>query len=142
MTLKEANYEVEKLNNKLNKLIKDKMILESITDPKSVDVSKIIVDGGNRENTIEIYIEKQDLERWKELDKKIQRTQEEINNYVNWIEIELKILKKYHKLEQLIVYYKEIDVKEYTWHEISAKVNYSMTQCRRIYKKYKQKRNI
>lgn len=142
MTLKEANYEVEKLNNKLNKLIKDKMILESITEPKSVDVSKIIVDGGNRENTIEIYVEKQDLERWKELDKKIQRTQEEINNYVNWIEIELKILKKYHKLEQLIVYYKEIDIKEYTWHEISAKVNYSMTQCRRIYKKYKQKRNI
>lgn len=142
MTLKEANYEVEKLNNKLNKLIKDKLILESITEPKSVDVSKIIVDGGNRENTIEIYVEKQDLERWKELDKKIQRTQDEINNYVNWIEAELKILKKYDKLEQLIVYYKEIDVKEYTWHEISAKVNYSMTQCRRIYKKYKQKRNI
>ncbi len=142
MTLKDANYEVERLENKLNKLIDDKTILELLVDPKSTDYSKIMVDGGKHSNPLEVYVLKQDLPRWKDLDKRIQRTQEEIQNYVNWIEKELKILKKYNKVEQLIVFYKEIDIKDYTWYQIASMVHYSVRQCKRIYKNYKEKRDI
>ena len=109
MTIREANYELEKLNNDLNKLIKDKAILECLVQPKSTDYSKVVVDGGKHGNALELYILKQDLPRWKDLDVKIKRKQDEINNQMNWIDNELKILKKYDRVEQLIVYYKEID---------------------------------
>lgn len=142
MTLKEANYEVERLNNKLNKLLKDKELLEVIVDPKSTDFTKVVVDGGKHSNILELYVMKQDLPKWKDLDKRICITQEEIKNYMDWIDNELRILKKYDKVEQLIVYYKEIDLKEYTWYQIAALVHYSSTQCRRIYKRYKETRNI
>ena len=142
MTLKEANCEVERLNNDLNKLLKDKELLEVMVDPKSTDYEKVVVDGGKHSNILEIYILKQELPRWQDLDSKIQRIQNEINNWMNWIDTELKILEKYDKLEQLIVYYKEIDIKEYTWHQIAAKVHYSKDYCRKIYSKYKKKRKI
>ena len=142
MTLKEANYEVERLNNKLNKLLKDKEILETMVDPKSTDYTKIVVDGGKHSNILELYILKQDLPRWKDLDRRISKTQDEIKNYMNWMDNELKILKKYDKVEQLIVYYKEIDIKEYTWYQIASMVHYSKDYCRKIYKRYKQKRDI
>lgn len=142
MTLKEANYEVERLNNKLNKLLKDKELLETMVDPKSTDYAKIVVDGGKHSNILELYVLKQELPRWQDLDKRIKITQEEIKNYMDWIDNELKILKKYDKVEQLIVYYKEIDIKEYTWYQISSMVHYSKDYCRKIYKRYKEKRNI
>lgn len=143
MTLKDANYEVERLNNKLDKLLKDKELLEVLTDPKSTDYSKILVDGGKHVGSLqEVYVLKQDYPRWQDLDKRIQRTQEEIKNTMDWIDNELKILEKYNKVEQLIVYYKEASTQKYTWYQISNKVHYSKEQCQRIYKRYKQTRNI
>lgn len=143
MNLREANYEVERLNNRLKKLYKDKELLEVTTDPKSTDYQKIIIDGGKHTSSVqEIYVLKQELTKWKDLDKKICKTQEEIKNYIDWIDKELKILKKYNKIEQLIVYYKEIELKNYTWQDIATLVHYSEPQCRRIYKRYKQTRNI
>lgn len=142
MTIKEANYEMERLENKLNKLLRDKELLETMVDPKSTDYTKIMVDGGKHSNVLEMYILKQELPRWQELDKKIKRTQDEIKNYLNWIDNELKILKKYGKLEQLIVYYKEVDTNNYTWHQISNIVHYSKDYCRKIYKRYIKKRDI
>ncbi len=142
MTLKEANYEVERLNNKLNKLLKDKELLEVMIEPKSTDYTKVMVDGGKHSNILELYVLKQELPRWQDLDKRIRITQDEIKNYMDWIDEELRILKKYDKIEQLIVYYKEIDLKEYTWYQIASKVHYSKDYCRKIYQRYKQKRNI
>lgn len=142
MTLKEANYEVERLNNKLNKLLKDKELLETMVDPKSTDYTKIVVDGGKHSNILELYILKQELPRWKDLDRRISKTQDEIKNYIDWIDNELKILNKYNKIEQLIVYYKEIDTKEYTWYQIASMVHYSISQCKKIYKRYKETRDI
>lgn len=142
MTLKEVNYEVERLENKLNKLLRDKELLETIVNPKSTDYTKVMVDGGKHYNLLEIYILKQDLTRWQDLDKKIKQTQEEIKNNLDWIDNELKILKKYDKVEQLIVYYKEIDVKNYTWYQIASNVHYSKDYCRKIYQRYKNKRNV
>ncbi len=142
MTLKEVNYEVERLENELNKLLRDKELLETLVDPKSTDYTKIMVDGGKHTNILEVYILKQDLPRWQDLDKKIKQTQDQIKNDLEWIDNELKILKKYDKVEQLIVFYKEIDTKNYTWYQISALVNYSKDYCRKIYQRYKNKRNI
>lgn len=142
MDLKEANYELERLNNKLNKLIEDKAILELIVEPKSTDYAKIMVDGGKHSNPLEIYVLKQDLPRWKDLDIRIQKTQDEIQNWHNWIDKELKILKKYDKVEQEIVFYKEIDTTKWTWYQIARKVNYSQDYCRRLYRNYKKKRAI
>ena len=142
MTIREANYELERLNNDLNKLIKDKSILECLVQPKSADYSKIVVDGGKHGNMLELYVLKQDLPRWKDLDTRIKRTQDEINNYIDWIDNELKILKKYDKVEQLIVYYKEICQNKYSWQQISAMVHYSKDYRRKIYSRYKKIRDI
>ena len=142
MTLREANYEVERLTNDLNRLLKEKELLETMILPKGTNLDKILVDGGQVSNIIEKYAELKELEKWKDLDKKIVETQDKIKNNMDWIDEELKILEKYDKVEQLIVYYKEIATKNYTWRDISNLVHYSESQCKRIYKRYKKKRDI
>lgn len=142
MTLKKANFEVEKLTNELKRLLREKEILETMILPKSINLDKIVVDGGSPVNLIEKYAELTELEKWKDLDEKIVETQDKIKNNMDWIDEELRILKKYDKVEQLIVYYKEIVTKNYTWRDISNLVHYSESQCKRIYKKYKRKRDI
>ena len=139
MTLKEVNYEVERLTNQLNKLLNEKESLESIVGLHSTSYNKIIVDGGK---VVDKMLEYQILKEMNQLDFHIQIIQEKIKNSMDWIDHELKILKKYDKIEQLIIYYKEIDTKNYTWYQISSKVNYSMSQCKRIYSRYKKKRNV
>lgn len=142
MTLKKANFEVEKLTNELKRLLREKEILETMILPKSTNLDKIVVDGGSPVNLIEKYAELTELEKWKDLDEKIVETQDKIKSNMDWIDEELRILKKYDKVEQLIVYYKEIATKNYTWIDISNLVHYSESQCKRIYKKYKRKRDI
>ena len=139
MTLKEVNYEVERLTNQLNKLLNEKESLESIVGLHSTSYDKIIVDGGK---VVDKMLEYQILKEMNQLDFHIQIIQEKIKNNMDWIDNELKLLKKYDKIEQLIIYYKEIDTKNYTWYQISSKVNYSMSQCKRIYRRYNKKRNV
>ena len=139
MTLKEANYEVEKLENDIDLLLKEKEVLESKVGVQSVDISKIVVDGGKRVDRFVEYVSSKEL---KNLDAKLQEKQERKENLLNWIDKELKILKKYDKVEQLIVYYKEIVPQKYTWHEISSLVHYSKDYCRKIYARYKNLRDI
>jgi hypothetical protein len=62
--------------------------------------------------------------------------------YEEYIEKELIRLGKYNEIEQLIVFYKEQTTTPYTWLEISQKVHYSITQCRRIYRKWKKQRDV
>lgn len=142
MNLRDANFEVERLENKLNKLLSDKELLETMIDPKSTDYTKVVVDGGKHSNIIEIYILKKDLPRWHNLDKRIRLTQEQIKNSLEWIDNELKILKKYDKVEQLIFFYKELDEKKYTWSQIASMVHYSVSQCKRIYSRCKSTRYL
>lgn len=142
MNLRDANFEVERLENKLNKLLSDKELLETMIDPKSTDYTKVVVDGGKHSNIIEIYILKKDLPRWHNLDKRIKLTQEQIKNSLEWIDNELKILKKYDKVEQLILFYKELDEKKYTWSQIASMVHYSVSQCKRIYSRCKSARYL
>ncbi len=139
MNLREANFQVERLSNELNRLLKDKEVLEAKVGIQSVDPTKLVVDGGKRVDRLVEYVSSKEI---KDLDDKIVIIQDKIKNLMDWIDAELKILKKYDKVEQLIVYYKEVDSKEYTWAQISRMVNYSMPHCKRIYGRYKKRRNF
>ena len=139
MTLREANYKVEKLSNEIELLLREKESLELMVEPQAVDTTKITVDGGKRVDKLPIYVYEKEL---KDIDNKLQIKQEQRKNYMDWIDRELKILKKYDQVEQLIIYYKEIDTHKYTWLQISMMVgiHYSVPQCKRIYRRYREKR--
>lgn len=141
LTLREANYQVECWENDLKRWLDEKEQLECLVDIKSINYDKIIVDGGTTEDTMLTY---QVLKDIKQLDFNIQRIQDKIKFNVDWIDRQLNILEKYDKVEQLIVYYKEVDPKanNYTWQDIASLVHYSIRQCKRIYSRYKNKRNV
>lgn len=141
LTFNEVFEETKRLENTLNKLLADKELLESITDPKSTDYDKIHVDGGKHAGSVqEIYVLKQDLPRWKDLDKRIQQVQERIRINDEWVEKELKILKEYDNKVEQIVYYKEECKEKLTWYQIEARVHLSESQCRNLYRNYKKRR--
>lgn len=139
MTLKEANEQLEKLENDYDYYLKEKEEILSLVMPVATDIRGERVDGGKRSDRLLEYIETMDI---KKIDETLNYIFKRKQNLMNWIDDELKILGKYDKIEQLIIYYKEVDPKKYTWIEISQLVHYSVTQCRRIYKRYKKKRNI
>ena len=76
------------------------------------------------------------------IDPEIEKLYVEKRMYEEYIEKELIRLGKYNEIEQLVVFYKEQTTTNYTWLEISQKVHYSVTQCRRIYRKWKNQRDI
>lgn len=136
MTILEANKEVERIDNQLELLINKKaLILESTIYPTPGTAER--VDGGKREDKykhLDYAIDN--------IDPEIEKLYKEKKIYEEFIEKELIRLGKYNEIEQLIVFYKEQTTNEYTWLEISQKVHYSITQCRRIYRKWKKQRDI
>ncbi len=139
MDLKTANKELEQLDNEYEYWLSQKEIAKNMVIPKSADIQFERVDGGKREDRLLRYIELLD-------DKKIDETLDYIfkrkQNLMNWIDNELKILKKYKQTEQLIVFYKEQDPRNLSWYSISKLVNYSKDYCRKIYARYKKSRNV
>lgn len=146
MTLKEANEELEKLDNEYNYWLNEKERLSLLVSPKSMDIRPEMVEGGKRVDKLALYVESMD-------DKKINETLEYIQkkkqNLMNWLDNELTILKKYNEIEQLIVYYKENVIitdkytnkrRNMTWEEIGKEVHYSKDYCRKIYRNYKYKK--
>lgn len=135
MDLKSANKELEQLENEYEYWYSQKEIAKNLIIPKSVDIKLERVDGGKREDRLLKYVELLD-------DKKIDETLEYIfkrkQNLMNWMDNELKILGKYGELEKLIVYYKELE--SLSWLQISQKVHYSVSHCKRIYRIYKNQR--
>ena len=75
MTLREVNYEVERLTNQLNKLLNEKESLESIVGLHSTSYDKIIVDGGK---VVDKMLEYQILKEMNQLDFHIQIIQKKI----------------------------------------------------------------
>jgi hypothetical protein len=147
MTLKEANEELERLDNEYNYWLNEKERLSLLVSPKSMDIRPEMVEGGKRVDKLALYVESMD-------DKKINETLEYIQkkkqNLMNWLDNELSILKKYNEIEQLIVYYKENVMitdkytnkrRNMTWEEISKEVHYSKDYCRKIYRNYKYKKD-
>lgn len=137
MTIKEANNKLEKIDNDIEYYLKQKEIEISNVMPKAVDTTKEIVKSGKRVDRFSQYaIEIEEIDR--ELDK----LYADKKNLENYIEKELHRLGKYREVEQLIVYYKEQCIENFTWNQIAQRVYYSKEQCQRIYKKWKKERNI
>lgn len=136
MTILEANKEIERIDNEIDLLLnKKQMILESVTYPKASTGER--VQGGTR------------TDKYKQLDyaidtidPQLEYLYEEKRMYENYIERELIRLGKYNEVEKIIIYYKEQTTTQYTWEQISQKAHYSVTQCRRIYRKWKKQREI
>lgn len=139
MTIKEANNKLEKIDNDIEYWLKEKEIELSNVLPKAVDITKERVAGGKREDRFFKYAEA--LEH-KKIDDKLDKLYAKKRNLEDFIEKELRRLKKYREVEQLIVYYKEQCLENYTWEQISQKVFYSKAQCKKIYQKWKGKRDV
>lgn len=138
MKIIEANKKLEELDNEIEYWInKKELILENTIYPPTPDPSNVRVDGGKRTDKYKHLDHAID-----EIDPILDRLYKEKRLLEEYIEKELIRLGKYNELEQLIIYYKEQTREKYTWEQISQRVHYSITQCRRIYKKWKNQRNI
>lgn len=135
MTLREANFKVEKIQNELTLLYNQKEIMDLSVGVKVSKLDKVLVDGGIVEDKLLNYVYQKKLKR---IDEKIIAKERQKKVLMDYIDNELKTLKKYNKVEQLIVFYKDIDLKSYTWFEIGNLVGYSKEQVQRIYKKYRK----
>lgn len=142
-TLRDAKKEIDRLDNDIEKLLKDKEAKFNKTQPQAVDPSAIKTISGKRVDKFLIYAS---YLADKEIDEQLNFLYERKENWIRWVENELKILGKYDELEQQIVYYKEDYLPrnsfEKTWYFIAQKVHASESTCRRIYRKYKKQRNI
>jgi hypothetical protein len=150
MTINEINNEIEKLENDIDYYLSEKERIFDKTQPKAGNMSGERVQGDTtREDKFLNYVVECDDPEYKALDEKLIDKQSRVYHLVNYMNKELKRMDKYNDIEKLIIYYKE----EYkpdkskkekmpTWEQIARKVNYSKTQCRRIYKSYKQQRSF
>lgn len=129
MTIKEANYELKRLENEYNYWLNEKEQIKSLVFPKSTDIRLERVDGGKREDKLVKYAELLD-------DKKIDETLDYIdkkrNNLINWLNQELKIMEKYEPLKRKIIKLRE--EKHLSYEKIGIAVGYSTRHVIRIYK--------
>ncbi len=137
MTIKEANNKLEKINNDIDYWIDEKIIATSNVEPKAVDTTKEAVTSGNRTDRYANYVIVVEP-----IDRELDRLYAIKKNLETYIEKELHRLGKYRKVEQLIIYYKEQCLEDYTWEEIGRKVYMNKDNCRKIYRKWKGKRNV
>lgn len=137
MTIREANYELMKLDNEYNYWLNEKEQIKSLVVPKSTDIRPEKVDGGKREDRLVKYIELLD-------DKKIDETLDYIDkkrtNLMNWLDQELKIMEQYEPLKRKIIRLREEE--HLSYEKIGIAVGYSTRHVIRIYKEAVGRRNI
>lgn len=137
MTIKEANYELKKLDNEYNYWLNEKEQLKSLVYPKATDIRLEKVDGGKREDRLVKYAELLD-------DKKIDETlgyiEKRRNNLMNWLDNELRIMEEYEPLKRKIIRLKE--EKNLSYEKIGLAVGYSTRHVIRIYKNAIGRRDI
>ena len=139
MTIKEAKNKLERVDNQIEYWLKEKELELGNVLPQAVNTSTERVNGGKRVDKFAAYVVA--LED-KEIDLNLDKLYAKKRNLEDFIEKELRRLKKYREVEQLIVYYKEQCLENYTWEQISQKVFYSKAQCKKIYQKWKGKRDV
>ena len=137
MTIKEANNQINRIDNEIEYYLKKKELEMSKMMPQATKYDKTLVDGGKREDKYAKYVIKNEL-----LDNELDKLFKEKLLLENFIEKELLRLGKYDEVVQLIVYYKEQCLEKLTWQQISLKVHYSTAQCRSLYRKWKKQRDI
>lgn len=130
MTLKEANRELEHLDNELDRLLNEKELLFLKTQPKGVEIKLDPIRSSNRSDK---YLDYLITVEEKQIDNQIDVIHAKRKIIENWVLRELEIIGKYEPLEQEIIKLRQAGKK---WLEISSIVNYSTRQCQRIYDKY------
>lgn len=139
MTIKEAKNKLERVDNQIEYWLKEKELELGNVLPQAVNTTTERVNGGKRVDKFAAYaVALED----KEIDLNLDKLYAKKRNLEDFIEKELRRLKKYREVEQLIVYYKEQCLENYTWEQISQKVFYSKAQCKKIYQKWKGKRDV
>ena len=139
MSIKEANNRLEKVDNDIEYYLSEKERLFEKTQPGALDTTKEIVAGGKRTDR---FLEYEIVLEEKKINEIIDELYAEKMNLENYIDKELHRLGKYNEVEQLVVYYKEQSIENFTWAQISQKVHYSERQCKRIYKRFRGSREI
>lgn len=124
MELKKTNSEVERIENSIDYWLSIKEL-----EIEKYEIYHIYTDDEYKKIINAISLE-------------IDKLYEEKEKLVLFIDNELKKIKKYDEVLQEIINLKEIDLNDYSWQYISQSVHYSETQCRRLYSKYKKKRDI
>lgn len=130
MTLKEANRELEHLDNELDRLLNEKELLFLKTQPKGVEIKLDSIGSSNRSDK---YLDYVITVEEKQIDNQIDVIHAKRKIMENWVLRELEIIGKYEPLEQKIIKLRQAGKK---WFEISSIVNYSTRQCQRIYDKH------
>ena len=133
-----ANNRIYEIDKKINDLL----------DQKERELSKVLPSSRNFE-TEKVFTSRMDKNKnlhyviaVDEIDIEIDYLYKEKEIFLDYIDKELVRLKKYHEVEELIVYYRENKLKKYTWDKIASLVGLSERHCRRIYQKIKQLRNV
>ena len=148
MKLKDANKQLERLDNDYDFYLKEKEEALNLVMPKATDIREEIVDGGKRSDRLLEYAEMMDA---KKIDETLEYISRKKNNLINWINEELRIMGKYGEIEALIVELKEnIIIKDditnkyrhLTWEEVGKRIGYHKDHCRKIYRLYKKRRTI
>lgn len=139
VTIKEANNKLEKIDNDIEYWLKEKELELGNVLPKAVDTTTERVSGGKR---VDRFFEYAKALETKEIDDKLDELYAKKKNIEDYIEKELHRLGKYREVEQLIVYYKEQCLENYTWEQIGQRVYMHKDNCRKIYKKWKKERTI
>ena len=137
MTIKEANNQINKLDNEIEYYLKKKELETRKLMPQATRYDKTLVDGGKRVDKYANYVIKSEI-----IDKELDNLFQAKRLLEDFVEKELIRLNKYDEVLQLIVYYKEQCFEKLTWQQISNRVHYSVAQCRNLYRKYKKKRDI
>ena len=144
MTLKEANKELEKLENEYNYWLKQKENLLNLVMPKATDIRGEVVDGGKREDRLLKYVE---LEDEKQINATLDYIWKRKNNLMNWIDEELRIMNKYDELEKKIYElrndeeYIRVHRKKRPWFKVASTLGYTERHILRIYAKMMKKRD-
>lgn len=136
MTLKEAQAQLKQLDNEYNYWLNEKELALSVVLPKATDIRNEVVDGGKRIDKMLKYVEILDS---KQIDETLDYIFRKQQNLMDYIDKELKIIGTYNYIEKKIY---ELRQDKVHWWKIGNIVGLSERQCRRIYKKMIQSRNI
>lgn len=135
MNLKEANSELRRIDNLIEYYQQKLDLLFYRTQPQGIGAKEVSVQGGTQTSAFDNYvIQKESIEKY------LNGLYQQKIIIEKYIEKELNRMKTFNEAEQLVIYYKEECMENYTWFQISQKVHYSVATCKRIYKRFKENR--
>lgn len=141
ITIKSANEKIKHLENIKRVKETERDITFDKTQPKAVDTTRTIVQGGTREDRYVQYVIELEQPKYLKLTQEIEWIKKEINSLSDYVENELKIIGEYEPLKAKIITLRQ---QNKTWEQLYELIQgqYSISQCRRIYKKYIERRYI